>query len=102
VEGPRLTAQVAVSNLSGHKFPTAYPSRRAWLHVTVRDGAGATVFESGAFRPDGSVSGNDMDEDALRFEPHHGLIERQRPARPFPDPAPITAGSGCVPLTAAL
>ena len=33
----RLEAAVSVRNLGGHKFPTAYPSRRAWLHVVVRD-----------------------------------------------------------------
>ena len=38
---------VAVENLAGHKLPTAYPSRRVWLHVTVLDGPDV-VFESGA------------------------------------------------------
>ena len=33
----RLLVDVTVRNLTGHKLPTAYPSRRAWLHVTVRD-----------------------------------------------------------------
>src|SRR5690348_15869217 len=28
-----LQADVAVRNLTGHKLPTAYPSRRVWLHV---------------------------------------------------------------------
>jgi hypothetical protein len=76
LEGGRLVAEVAVENLAGHKFPTAYPSRRAWLHVTVTDAAGRTVFESGAFSSDGSVVGNDNDEDALRFEPHYTEITR--------------------------
>ena len=35
--GGRLDFDVAVQNLTGHKFPTGYPARRAWLHVTVRD-----------------------------------------------------------------
>lgn len=69
-----LTAVVAIENLAGHKLPTAYPSRRAWLHVTVRDGNGRAVFESGAFSPDGSISGNDNDADASRFEPHYAEI----------------------------
>ncbi|MDX1676179.1 MAG: multiheme c-type cytochrome, partial [Longimicrobiales bacterium] len=42
-----LGFEVAATNLAGHKLPTAYPSRRAWLHVTVRDADGRTVFESG-------------------------------------------------------
>jgi hypothetical protein len=74
VEGGRLVADVDVRNLAGHKFPTAYPSRRAWLHFTVTDADGRTVFESGAFRSDGSVVGNDNDEDPARYEPHHTEI----------------------------
>jgi hypothetical protein len=69
--GSQLRADVVVENLGGHKLPTAYPSRRAWLHVTVRDAAGAVVFESGALNTDGSVAGNDNDADAAKFEPHY-------------------------------
>jgi hypothetical protein len=69
-----LTAVVAVENRAGHKLPSAYPSRRAWLHLTVRDGSGRTVFESGAFEPNGSIAGNDNDADATKFEPHYAEI----------------------------
>src|SRR5258707_1137828 len=65
---------VLVENLSGHKLPTAYPSRRTWLHVMVRDGNGHVVFESGALNADGSIVGNDNDADPLRFEPHYSEI----------------------------
>ena len=63
-----------VRNLSGHKFPTGYPARRAWLHVKVLDQAGRVVFESGAVAPDGAITGNDADADAARFEPHYEEI----------------------------
>jgi hypothetical protein len=69
-----LSIDVWVENLTGHKLPTAYPSRRAWLHVVLRDGNGRTVFESGALNPDGSIVGNDNDADPLRFEPHYHEI----------------------------
>src|SRR5437667_266812 len=69
-----LQAEVFVQNLSGHKLPTAYPSRRAWLHVIVKDHEGHTVFESGALNPDGSIQGNDNDADPTRFEPHYREI----------------------------
>jgi hypothetical protein len=72
--GGQLDFDVKVDNLAGHKLPTAYPARRAWLHVTVRDGSGAVVFESGAPRPDGSIAGNDNDADPLKFEPHYSRI----------------------------
>jgi len=75
-DGDLVVADVDVRNLAGHKFPTAYPSRRAWLHVTVSDASGRTVFESGAFSPDGRVVGNDSDQDPARFEPHYAEITR--------------------------
>jgi hypothetical protein len=76
VEGTRLTVDVVVTNLNGHKLPTAYPSRRAWLRVAVRDRAGAMVFESGALAPTGRIVGNDNDDDRARYEPHYREITR--------------------------
>jgi hypothetical protein len=72
--GRILTAGVTVQNLGGHKLPTAYPSRRAWLHVLIRDQRGRIVFESGALNADGSIQGNDNDRDPTAFEPHYRLI----------------------------
>ena len=74
-DGDTLEFGVTVESLSGHKLPTAYPSRRAWLHVTVSDSSGATLFESGSLRADGSIAGNDNDEDGSRFEPHYTAID---------------------------
>ena len=72
--GGRLVADVHVRNLTGHKLPTGYPSRRAWLHVTVRDRSGRVVFESGAIGPNGAIAGNDADAGASGVEPHHTEI----------------------------
>ena len=87
-----LSLDVAVENLTGHKFPTGYPSRRAWLHVTVRDGRGVTLFESGRVSEAGLIEGNDSDifqavgappptrwaegSSASTFEPHYEEIAR--------------------------
>lgn len=73
-DGGRLVADLEVENLAGHKLPTAYPSRRAWLHVVVRDAAGAIRFESGRLEASGAIAGNDNDRDGSRFEPHHTEI----------------------------
>jgi hypothetical protein len=72
----RLEEDVTVKNLGGHKLPTAFPSRRAWLHVVVRDDHGRIVFESGALNADGSIAGNDNDEDPAKYEPHYSEIRR--------------------------
>jgi hypothetical protein len=71
-----LAFDVDVRNLTGHKLPTGYPSRRLWLHVTVENERGEPVFESGAFSPTGAIAGNDSDENPLRHEPHHEEITR--------------------------
>ncbi len=72
--GSELRAEVVVGNLAGHKLPTAYPSRRAWIRFTVRDERGEVVFSSGAVGRDGAIEGNDNDEDPRRYEPHHAEI----------------------------
>jgi len=67
---------VTVRNLTGHKLPTGFPSRRAWLHVAVRGSGGRIVFDSGALAADGRIEGNDNDDDPRRFEPHFTEIRR--------------------------
>ena len=74
LDGDKLILSVEVSSSAGHKFPTGFPSRRAWLHVTVTDAGVRTVFESGAPRPNGSIVGCDADDDEGAYEPHHERI----------------------------
>jgi hypothetical protein len=76
VHDGHLEADISIENLAGHKLPTAYPARRVWLHVTVRDDLGKVLFESGALHPDGSIEGNANDIDPSRFEPHYTEITR--------------------------
>lgn len=71
----KLSFEVQVQSQVGHKFPAGFPSRRAWLHVVVRNSAGEVVFESGAAESNGSIVGNDHDQDTLKVEPHYSLIE---------------------------
>lgn len=47
----KLNLNVRVSNLTGHKLPTAYPSRRVWLHVKVIDLAGKIYSNQVVGRP---------------------------------------------------
>jgi hypothetical protein len=75
LSGSQLIATVTIQSLVGHKFPTGFPSRRAWLHLAVQDTAGEIIFESGAVNPDGSVVGNDNDADPARYEPHYQGID---------------------------
>lgn len=76
IQGDRLVADVAIENLAGHKLPTAYPSRRVWVHLVVRDAHDGVVFESGGVEPTGAIRGNDHDADGGRYEPHYTTIER--------------------------
>lgn len=69
-----LAFDLKINSSTGHKLPSAYPSRRVILHVTVRDSRGDIVFESGRVNDDGSVNGLDADQDLQRYEPHYELI----------------------------
>ncbi len=69
-----LDFTLKVNSTTGHKLPSSYPSRRAFLHVVVTNALGNVVFESGRLRPDGSIVGVASDEQPGTFEPHYDLI----------------------------
>jgi len=68
-ESDRVVLRVTVENLTGHKFPTGHPYRRAWLHLRVSDAAGRTLFESGATGRDGQLRAGADD-----YMPHFDVI----------------------------
>lgn len=74
MEGEELVTRLRLTNNSGHKTPTSFPSRRMWLHFKVTDADGNVVFESGAINPDGSIDDADNDTDPSMLEPHYDLI----------------------------
>jgi len=76
LDGESLNLALSIEQYVGHKFPTGFPSRRAWLHFTVIDGSGDVVFESGAYGDDGAIAGNSNDDNPGVYEPHYEQIER--------------------------
>ncbi len=61
---------VSLLNLAGHKFPSGYPSRRAFMELIVLDATGTdTLFRSGGFDDTYEVVGHDAD-----WEPHYDVI----------------------------
>lgn len=71
--GDSMDIMVDVQNLAGHKFPTAYPSRRAWIELKVEDHSGNTLFHSGSWDETGDILGLDPN-----YEPHHQQILDQQ------------------------
>ncbi len=60
---------VKLTNLAGHKFPSGYPSRRAWVQLVVSNAAGDTLYNNGAPTADGDIAGHDP-----LWEPHYNRI----------------------------
>jgi len=68
-----MSIEVELINLAGHKFPSGYPARRAWVELTMAAN-GDTVFHSGAWDPStGSIDG----QLNVAWEPHHDTISQQ-------------------------
>jgi hypothetical protein len=76
--GTALTIDVRVRNNTGHKFPTGFPSRRAWIHIKVEDADRSIVFESGRPKGEGAIFGNDADSSSERFERHYSTIRDEQ------------------------
>lgn len=73
-EGGTLIVRVKVTNSTGHKLPTGYPSRRMWLHLAVKDGA-TTTWESGAWDAYGRiVDGAKLVDVPGTFQPHRDVV----------------------------
>jgi len=67
--GGKLRVRVTTSNLAGHKLPTAFPSRRLWLHLVVTAQDGRKLFESGTWNSGaGEITGIGSSQ------PHHRQI----------------------------
>ncbi|MBL7945975.1 MAG: T9SS type A sorting domain-containing protein [Flavobacteriales bacterium] len=72
------TAFIAVklTNLAGHKFPSGYPARRAFVELVVENASGDTLFRSGGWDETYEVMGHDAD-----WEPHHDVIRNEGQAQ---------------------
>jgi hypothetical protein len=89
--GNILEFNVEVTNNAGHKMPSAYPSRRVWLHVVVKNAANQIIFESGKPDARGYIStdaarlkadcmaGHKLEgfDSSLCYEPHRDVINDQ-------------------------
>lgn len=71
VEEGEVRFDVEIENLCGHKFPSAYPSRRAWLEVQIRQGR-RILFHSGDLDDDGTLAG----VGDARNLPHRDLVTK--------------------------
>ena len=71
IANDQLDVDVQVTNNTGHKLPTGYPSRRVWLQLTVRNANNQIIFDSGAPDANGRIS-----TDAKRLHPTCLAIEK--------------------------
>src|SRR5690606_13471469 len=63
---------VKLKNLAGHKFPSGYPSRRAFVQFVVTNTQGDTVFISGLLN-----NQFDLIHQNPLYEPHYDLIDSE-------------------------
>lgn len=67
VDNDTLYFTAQVKNKTGHKFPSGYPSRLAWLQIVLIDENGQdTLYSNGLLNAEGIISGRNFP-----YEPHH-------------------------------
>ena len=67
--GDTLFLDVGLTNNIGHKFPSGFPNRRAFVQVVALTITGDTLFKSGTWDSTYEVVGNDPG-----YESHHNVI----------------------------
>jgi hypothetical protein len=75
IDDDQLNVDVRVTNNTGHKLPTGYPSRRVWLQLTVKNTSNQVIFESGAPDANGRISTDAarLDSNCLAIEKNQGF-----------------------------
>lgn len=63
---------VQLTNNAGHKFPSGYPARIAYIEFIVLDDVMDTIFKSGVLDGNYNIVGRDP-----TYEPHHQLINEE-------------------------
>jgi hypothetical protein len=72
ISNDSLSFELMLTNKSGHKFPSGYPSRRAFVEFKVTTETGETLFTSGSFGSDGEI----INYGGV-VEPHHDVIRSE-------------------------
>jgi hypothetical protein len=85
-DGDALRIPITITSLVGHKLPTAFPSRRVFLWIEVRDANDQLVFRSGAYDDRGRLLDGAGQLLACELaggpvEPHHDQLTRQDQAQ---------------------
>lgn len=60
---------VKLTNLAGHRFPSGYPSRRAWVQLVLTNSVGDTLYNNGAPGANGNIAG-----EGTGWLPHYDRI----------------------------
>lgn len=63
---------LSLTNKAGHKFPSGYPSRRAYVEFVVMDDNGDTLFKTGMLDGNAELINQDAG-----YEPHYNMINSQ-------------------------
>lgn len=61
-----------ITNKAGHKFPSGYPSRRAFVEFILLNETGDTIFKNGVMNSAHQLVGQDA-----TYEPHHDVIKNE-------------------------
>jgi hypothetical protein len=69
IDGDTARYTVKIFNKAGHKLPSGYPARRAYVEFIMTDEEGQEIFHSGKLLPGYEVQGQNED-----WEPHYDVI----------------------------
>lgn len=69
VSGDTASFEMTLTNKAGHKFPSGYPSRRAFVQFIVTKSNGDTIFATGLFDSTGNLRNYTQP-----YQPHYNVI----------------------------